>query len=331
MARGNRREAIFQDEEDRRFFLKCLAEACERTGWQVHAWVLMSNHYHLFIETPEANLVEGMKWLQNTVTRRYNVRHGKWGRLFGDRYKSIVVEGKEPGYYAALWDYIHLNPARAGLIKVKKGESVLDYPWSSIAGGYALMPRRRAKWLAAAQGLSTVGFADTVAGRKEMVAYLDGRAREEGETCGIVGVTEGADGRRSHLRRGWYWGRQAFAEWALKKAEAGLLKPKSRAYQRSPERLAHGLAEAGKLLEEGLKKAGLKKSDLQDLPATDPRKVEIARQIWRKTTVSQAWLAEHLQMRSAANVSLILHRAKTQQKAVPRALRKFVEMKEHAH
>jgi len=65
MARGNRRERIFADDIDRRFFLKALDEACERTGWRVHAWVLMSNHYHCLIETPEPNLVAGMQWLQN--------------------------------------------------------------------------------------------------------------------------------------------------------------------------------------------------------------------------------------------------------------------------
>ncbi len=56
MARGNRREAIFQDEADRRFFLQTLGEACAMTGWRVHAWVLLSNHYHLFVETPEGSL-----------------------------------------------------------------------------------------------------------------------------------------------------------------------------------------------------------------------------------------------------------------------------------
>jgi REP element-mobilizing transposase RayT len=66
------------------------------TGWRVHAWVLMGNHYHLFIQTPEANLVSGMQWLQNTYTRRHNVRHRKWGRLFGDRYKAVLVEGQLP-------------------------------------------------------------------------------------------------------------------------------------------------------------------------------------------------------------------------------------------
>src|SRR4030095_9796508 len=91
MARGNRREAIFLDEDDRRGFLKAVSEACGMTGWKVHAWVLMSNHYHFFIETPEANLVAGMKWLQNAYTRRFNTRHRAWGRLFGARRKRNAV------------------------------------------------------------------------------------------------------------------------------------------------------------------------------------------------------------------------------------------------
>jgi REP element-mobilizing transposase RayT len=73
MARGNRRERIFRGEADRLLFYQTLGEACERTGWRVHAWVLMSNHYHLMVETPEANLVAGMRWLQNTYTRRHKI------------------------------------------------------------------------------------------------------------------------------------------------------------------------------------------------------------------------------------------------------------------
>ncbi len=135
MARGNRREDIFHDDDDRRFFLHTLSQACEMTGWRVHAWVLMSNHYHLFLQTPEPNLVAGMSWLQNTLTRRYNVRHRKWGRLFGDRYKAVVVEGEDRYHYQTLMDYIHLNPVRARMIRPKAGQSVMDYAWSSIAGG----------------------------------------------------------------------------------------------------------------------------------------------------------------------------------------------------
>ena len=147
MARGNRREAIYRDDDDRRYFLKTLGEACTRTGWRIHAWVLMGNHYHLVIETPEANLVAGMQWLQNTYTRRFNVRHRLWGRLFGDRYKSVLVEGAGY-YYETLLDYVHLNPVRAGLGDRRRGQSVFDYAWSSVAGGHALAPRRRPPWLA---------------------------------------------------------------------------------------------------------------------------------------------------------------------------------------
>jgi len=107
-----------------------------------------------------------MKWFQNTVTRRFNVRHREWGRLFGDRYKAVVVDGDSPYYYATLWDYIHLNPGRTGLVDVTRGQSILDYPWSSLAGGYALMPHQRAKWLAAGQGLAIMGVDDTAEGRK---------------------------------------------------------------------------------------------------------------------------------------------------------------------
>ena len=80
--RGDRREAIFKDDADRRRFLETLGEACARTGWRVHAFVLMSNHYHLMIETPQANLVAGMRWFQTTWTMRYNTRHRLSGHLF---------------------------------------------------------------------------------------------------------------------------------------------------------------------------------------------------------------------------------------------------------
>src|SRR6266542_2972033 len=139
MARGDRREQIFRSDHDRKLFLRTLGEACGMTGWRIHAWVLMSNHYHLLIETPDPNLVAGMQWLQNTYTRRFNLRHRLWGRLFGDRYKAVLVEGTRY-YYETVLDYLHLNPVRAGLVDLHCGQSVLDYPWSSVADGHALLP-----------------------------------------------------------------------------------------------------------------------------------------------------------------------------------------------
>jgi putative transposase len=157
-------------------FLECRADVCEKKGWRVSAWMLVGNHYHLFIQTPETNLVEGMQWFQNTVTRRFNVRHREWGRLFGDRYKAVVVDGGNPYYYEALWDSIHLNQSRASLVDVTHGQSVLDYPGSSIAGGYALRPHQRAKGLAAEQGMATMGVEDTRL-RSEKNGWSPGQTR----------------------------------------------------------------------------------------------------------------------------------------------------------
>lgn len=303
------------DDDDRRFFLHTLSEACEMTGWRVHAWVLMGNHYHLFIETPEPNLVSGMAWLQNTVTRRFNVRHRAWGRVFGDRYKAVLVEGGEGHYYQTLMDYIHLNPVRAKLIKPGKGESVLDFPWSSVAGGYALPPTKRAKWLAAEHGLKSFGCEDTPAGRRRFVERLDKRAVEESaKSCGVLVLPEEVDARVSHLRRGWYWGTQAFAEKALKLVEKLLHKNTSRGYAGAAVRKAHGEAEAERLVAEGLKLAGMTKAELAKTKGADARKALIAKVLWDNTTVSQGWIAERLHMKSAANVGMVVRRKLSKKK-----------------
>jgi len=328
MARGNCRQAIFKDEEDRLRFVQTLGEACSMTGWRGHAWVLLSNHYHLMLETPEANLVAGMQWLQNTLTRRFNVRHRAWGRVFGDRYKAVLVEGGQRFYYETLMDYIHLNPVRARLVRVAKGESILDYRWSSLTMGYAVPPRKRASWLAATEGLEVFGFADTTAGRRRMVERLERRALEEGNArAGVVAVSDEVDARTSHLRRGWYWGSQSFAEKMLKLAEKTLGRTSSRAYRGVAVRQAHGLERAEQWLREGLAAAGLKEEELTATRGSDPRKIALAQLLWRRTTVSQVWLAEHLAMRSAANVSQQLRRlgGKRLQGKIPRGLALFVE------
>ena len=141
MARGNRREPIVFDDSDRKLFVDTFSEACSMTGWEVFAWVLLDNHYHAVFRTPRANLVDGMKWLQNTYTRRLNARHRLWGHLFGGRYRSILIEDKD--YGGSLWrdylrtaiDYVHLNPGRAGLVDGLE-ISTKDYRWSSLAQGY---------------------------------------------------------------------------------------------------------------------------------------------------------------------------------------------------
>jgi hypothetical protein len=204
----------------------------------------------------------------------------------------VLVEGWHGYYYETLLDYIHLNPARAKLVRPRRGQSLLDYKWSSVAGGYALAARKRAKWLAAEEGLAAFGCKDT--------------------TC-------------SHLRRGWYWGSQAFGEKMLKLAGVILGRDRSRIYRASLERRAHDVAKAEQLLREGLQAAGLDWRNLQRLSGSDARKVAIARAIWEQTVLPQTWLAERLRMRSAANVSQQLrrHRAHAKRSELPLSLQKW--------
>jgi len=83
LSRGDRREEIFWDDQDRERFLQLLGRVCGRTGWQVHAYCLMSNHFHLVVETPRPNLVAGMKWFLGAYTMSFNRRHRLSGHLFG--------------------------------------------------------------------------------------------------------------------------------------------------------------------------------------------------------------------------------------------------------
>src|SRR6266404_3541069 len=321
MARGNRRERIFRDDGDRRFFCQTLGEACERTGWRVHAWVLMSNHYHLMLETPEGNLVAGMKWLQNTYTRRFNNRHRLWGRLFGDRYKAVLNEGASAYYYCSLMDYIHLNPVRVGLVRIGEGQSVRAYPWSSVAAGYAVGGTKRARWLAVSEGLAMAQCVDTATGRRRFVAHLDDRAREEGiRGAGVIAPEH--DGRRSHLRHGWYWGSQAFAERMLQLARKGIATRKNRTYRSAPLFRAHDERQAQRLLDGGLAAAGLSARELDSLPGSDVRKVALANLLLERTVARQSWIADNLAMRSAANVSQQVGRYRTQR---PRLAARFRE------
>ncbi|MCX6957524.1 MAG: transposase, partial [Verrucomicrobiae bacterium] len=117
MNRGDQGEDIFFDDHDQRSFLKTLGEACVKADWQVHSYCLMKNHFHIVLETPKPTLVDGMKWLLAVYTQRFNARHQKWGHLFAGRYKSLIVDGSDDCYLRKVCDYVHLNPARAYLLK----------------------------------------------------------------------------------------------------------------------------------------------------------------------------------------------------------------------
>lgn len=126
MSRGNARKAIVRDDVDREKRLDWLRRTVETYGWRLHAFVLMDNHDHLFVETPEANLSAGMQFLNGGYSSYFNRRRRRSGHLFQGRFKAQLIE--EEGYFLEVSRYIHLNPVRAKRIPPEK------YPWSSYPG-----------------------------------------------------------------------------------------------------------------------------------------------------------------------------------------------------
>jgi len=149
-SRGDDRRAIFEDDGDRQGFLDVLAGVIGMFRWRLHAYVLMGNHYHLLVETPEANLGRGMRQLNGIYTQRMNRRHRRVGHLFQGRYKAILVERE--AHLVELGRYIVLNPVRAGMVR-----SAANWPWSSYAATAGL--RNAEPWLEAGPTLEWFGRA----------------------------------------------------------------------------------------------------------------------------------------------------------------------------
>lgn len=129
IVRGVERRPIFRDDADRVRRMEWLAEACVRFGWRVHALCQMGNHEHLLIETPQPNLGQGMRLLNQTYTQYFNVRHKRCGPLFQGRYKAFIVE--DGAAMMTIGRYIHLNPVRARSMGI--GDPAA-WPWSSFDG-----------------------------------------------------------------------------------------------------------------------------------------------------------------------------------------------------
>jgi putative transposase len=128
-SRGNRLQAIFHDDDDRRWFLMFRSHVIQRWGWHVHAYCLMTNHFHLLVETPQPNLSSGMQRLKSGYAAYFNERHSLVGHLFQQRFGSRLIESEEQ--LSETLRYIALNPVRAGLC-----DHPAKWPWSSFNGSF---------------------------------------------------------------------------------------------------------------------------------------------------------------------------------------------------
>lgn len=291
MSRGDRREAIFRDDPDRHRFLDTLAEACDKTGWQIHAYCLMGNHFHLVAETPQANLVVGMKWLLGTYTSRFNRRHQLFGHLFSGRYKSIVVDERGGGYLRTACDYVHLNPVRAGLLAPE--ERLSAYKWSSYP--FYLWPGRRPTWLRVDRLLGEHGInGDDANARIGFQQRMEQRRQEGGPAEGWAA-----------LRRGWKLGATDFVQLLAERlGRAG------QKYELARERDETDEHRAERLVKESLQSLGWSEAELAVRAKADAHKVQLAMQLRKQTPMTRQWIAHRLHMGSASYVSHLTAKGK---------------------
>ena len=273
--RGNYRRDVFASDGAARSFLATVDEVCRRYGWRVHAYVVMKNHYHLAVETPQANLSEGMHWLQSTYATRFNRFRRERGHLFQGRYQAILVEGTDA--LLRLCDYIHLNPVRAGVLSP---EEVMKYPWSSLA---RFIQGPRPPWLLPNEWLEKANCTDTREGWQRYLESLIALARDPGEQLRL-----GFD----DLSRGWAIGshgwRVALAkEYAAHALAPGLVREERR-----------GVLEAQweELLGVELAICGKTSADLNEAPSADPWKIALGHRLRQKGSVPYQWLAARLKL-----------------------------------
>jgi putative transposase len=296
MCRGDRRERIFLDGEDRGLFLRTWGEACVRAGFVTHAYVLMGNHYHLLLETPKPTLVSGMAWFQTTYTVRFNRRHRLSGHLFQGRYKAVMMDGSDGASFRRVADYIHLNPARARLLDREEPrlEEYADSSFPAYAGCAA-----RPDWLEMGRvqrafGLAELAQAQVATAHRQRMAslvgeVLDARKKEQWQA------------EWAELRRGWCLGSPAFraemrrrATWLLQERKPGSLLDQARTEDET--------AAAEVVLQRGLDHLGVTLETVRDMKTSDPRKECLAWLLKSKTSMRNTWITERLRLGHASRL-----------------------------
>jgi hypothetical protein len=237
----------------------------------------MLNHFHLVIETPNPNLVEGMKWFLGVYTSRFNRRHREFGHLFSSRYKALIVDGSGNGYLKSVCDYVHLNPVRAGLLGPE--QPLEDYPWSSY-GLYVRDISPRPVWLRVDRLMGEWGIRwDVPDAGGQFSAVMEARRRAE------------AREEYEPVTRMWCYGSEPFRQEMLQHIEQ-----QQGRWHYGAEVVESAQAKAERLVSLALQAQGIGPEQLACWRKGHPFKVELAARLRAETMVSLDWIAQRLEM-----------------------------------
>jgi len=283
--RGNYQDSVFLVGDAGLVFEATLFDACRRFGWVLYAYVVMSNHYHMALKTPEANLVKGMQWFQSTFGNRFNRLIRKRGHVFQGRYKALLIE--DLGCLLSVVNYIHLNPVRAGIVAL---DDLRTYQLSSFPKFFR---KRRPDCLASEDWLALAGnLRATAAGMTRYHRYLSMRYEHDPEKHKEM---------HRELCRGWYVGTREGKKALLEDVAAGHVGGDTGL---NLKRFGDEGAET--LLTKGLLSLGKSETDLETTPKGAEWKVVLACWIKSQCGVSNQWLSTRLHMGSMYYVSRLV-------------------------
>ena len=285
ISRGNYRKELFLSQNTGKAFERAIFETVARCGWKLHAYVVMSNHYHLAIETPDPNLVDGMKWLQSTFATRFNRLRKEHGHVFQGRYKSILIGEDRP--LLGLIDYIHLNPVRAGICTL---DELKDFDLSSYPKYFKRTPETG---LCREDFLGMLDLPSSLAGMRRYKEHLElSEAKDPNQRDKLM----------KRYCRGWFIG--------SKEEKKALAKDLAKQH---PNIHWEGvdLQELNQAQWELLVVSQLKRHKKDEESVTNEAKgaiwkIEIARTLRKQTTANNRWIAERLHMGHPSRVSNLI-------------------------